>query len=400
MGRELWGRQGTLGTVLKVPNKSAPFGGGVEGVYETMADRDRNHSNVFFVPLADNPSAAEQAAAVVKLIEAADALRIIEQGDFTAIKFHVGEEHNTTHICPEVIRAIVQQCHAKTPNVFLTETSTLYKGERENAVKHLTLANKHGFSFENIGAPFIMADGLIGSAEIEMPIPGELDQSVRIAREIAFTDALIAVSHPTGHVAAGLGACLKNLGMGLASRAGKMRQHSSLSPRVKSKECRLCGKCIRWCPKNAIIEGEKAARIDPDKCIGCGECMTLCRHDAIDWNWGVDAITMQKSMVEHAYGVIKDKPGKGFFINVLVGMTANCDCIARNQSKLMPDLGILGSFDPLAVDMATMDLTAAADAEGRPLPAIAGRKVGAQAQLEHAARLGLGSMEYELIRLA
>lgn len=360
---------------------------------------DSSQSKVYFVPLADNPSAAEQAEATVKLIKAADALKIIDPDDFTAIKFHVGEEHNTTHIRPEIIRAIVQQCQTKTPNVFLTETSTLYRGERENAVKHLMLAQKHGFGFENIGAPFIMADGLVGSTEIEIPIAGELDQSVRIAREIAFTDALFVVSHPTGHVVAGLGACLKNLGMGLASRAGKMRQHSSLSPRVKSSACRLCGKCIRWCPKNAIIQAEKSAHIDPDKCIGCGECMTLCRFDAIDWNWGVDSVTMQKSMVEHAYGVIKDKPGKCFFINVMVGMTANCDCIARNQGKLMPDLGILGSYDPLAVDVATMDVTAGADTKGRSLPEIAARKVDAQAQLLHAARLGLGSMEYELIRI-
>lgn len=83
----------------------------------------RNRSKVFFVPLADNPSADAQAEATVKLIEAADALRIINQDDFTAIKFHVGEENNTTHIRPEIIRAIVQQCQTKTPNVFLTETS-------------------------------------------------------------------------------------------------------------------------------------------------------------------------------------------------------------------------------------------------------------------------------------
>jgi len=360
---------------------------------------DRNCSKVYFVPLADNPTAAEQAEATVKLIEAANALRIIDKNDLTAIKFHVGEENNTTHIRPEIIRAIVQQCQTKTPNVFLTETSTLYKGERENAVKHLTLAHKHGFGLEDIGAPFIMADGLVGASEIEIPIAGELDQSVSIAREIAFTDVLIAVSHPTGHVAAGLGACLKNLGMGLASRAGKLRQHSSLAPRVKEKSCRLCGKCIRWCPKSAIIEAEKTARIDPDKCIGCGECMTLCRHDAIDWNWGIDSVALQKSMVEHAYGVIKDKQGKCFFINVLVGMTANCDCIARKQSKLIPDIGILGSFDALAVDVATMDITAGADAEGHSLPEKANRKINAQIQLEHAARLGLGSMEYELIKI-
>ena len=185
-------------------------------------------TQVFFAPLNDPPTLADQVAAMQRLIARADLPRLIEPRDFVAVKLHVGERHNTTHVKPELIRALVDAAHRRSENVFLTETSTLYKGERENAVKHLLHAQAHGFGIERVGAPFIMADGLTGGNEAEIRIDGELETAVKIAREIAYSDVLLAVSHPTGHMNAGLGACLKNLGMGLASRAGKLRQHSSI----------------------------------------------------------------------------------------------------------------------------------------------------------------------------
>ncbi|MGE5549382.1 MAG: DUF362 domain-containing protein, partial [Bacteroidota bacterium] len=164
-------------------------------------------SKVFYVPLKDNPTLDEQVAAMRVLIERAQIADLIERDDFVAVKLHVGEKHNTTHVKPELIRAVVDAARQKGGQVFLTETSTLYKGARENAVKHLLHAHAHGFGIERVGAPFIMADGLTGGSEVEVRIDGEVEQTVKIAREIAYSDVLIAVSHPTGHVETGLGGC-------------------------------------------------------------------------------------------------------------------------------------------------------------------------------------------------
>lgn len=353
-------------------------------------------SQVFLAPLEDNASIQQQVAAVQKLITEIKMVELIAPHDYVAIKLHVGEENNTTHVKPELIKAIVDEAHRKSDNVFLTETSTLYKGERENAVKHLMHAHKHGFGIEKIGAPFIMADGLTGNSEIEVVIDGIHEKSVKIAREIAIADVLIVVSHPTGHVQAGLGACLKNLGMGLASRAGKLRQHSAVKPEV-SAECRFCKKCIKWCPEAAIVENGQQALIMPDKCIGCGECLTVCRYDAIKYDWGMESGLLQQLMVEHAYGVVKGKEDKCVFINVLVDMTEDCDCYNTNQSKLIPDLGILISKDPVAIDKATLDLTKAANRKS--LAEMAYPDLDPMNQLEHGVKLGMGSLEYELIRV-
>lgn len=354
-------------------------------------------SQVLFAPLNDNSPIDEQVAAIKKLVTKMKLGEMIAPNDFVAIKLHVGEKNNTTHIKPELIKAIVAEAHQKSGNVFLTETSTLYKGERENAVKHIMHAYNHGFGIEKVGAPFIMADGLTGGSEIEVEINGIYEKTVKIAREIAIADVLIAVSHPTGHVQAGLGACLKNLGMGLASRAGKLRQHSSIKPGVLSSKCRFCKKCIKWCPEAAIVEKGQKAFVMPDKCIGCGECLTVCRYDAINYDWGTESASLQQRMVEHAYGVVKDKVDKCIYLNVLVSMTADCDCYNTNQSKIISDLGILISKDPVAIDKATLDLTGAANQKS--LAKISYPELDSMTQLEHAVKLGMGSLEYELIRV-
>jgi len=352
-------------------------------------------AKVFFLPLADNTPAADQAAAIAKIAEAADALRVVGSNDFVAIKVHVGEKFNTTHVRPEIVRKLVSLVKAKGAMPFLTETSTLYKGERENAVKHLLHAHAHGFGIDGVGAPFIMADGLTGDAEHDVVINGELHQTVKVAREIASADALLVVSHPTGHVAAGLGACIKNLGMGLASRKGKMRQHSAMSPEIISSKCRFCRKCIEWCPQGAIVERNGRAFILTEKCIGCGECLAMCRFDAVKYDWGAESGFMQRSMAEHAYGVVKNKPGKCFYFNIMMDMTKDCDCFNVAQKKIIPDIGILAADDPVAIDMATLDLTA--KAHGRTLAEMAYSGLDALVQIRHAAKIGMGLIDYELI---
>ncbi|NLO89203.1 MAG: DUF362 domain-containing protein [Clostridia bacterium] len=354
-------------------------------------------AEVFFARLKDGSTPDEQAQKTKEIFDAAGAKKCISPGDFVAIKVHVGEKNNITHIRPEIARAVVEKVKENKGLPFLTETSTLYKGERENAIKHIMHAHKHGFEIEQVGAPFIMADGLTGNTEIEVEINGELNKTVKIAREIRFADAMVIISHPTGHMLTALGACIKNLGMGLASRMGKMRQHSSMKPAIKENKCRLCGKCIEWCPENIIEKREKAAFINSEKCIGCGECLAVCRFGAVKYDFGRDSVIVQKEMAEHAYGVIIGKEGKCFFINVLVNMTKDCDCIDKSQKKIIPDVGILGSYDPVAIDKATLDLTK--EANQRSLAEVSYGKLDAMHQLEHAVRIGMGTLEYTLVEI-
>jgi uncharacterized protein len=98
-------------------------------------------------------------------------------------------------------------------------------------------------------------------------------------------------------------------------------------------------------------------------------------------------------MVEHALGVVKNK--KCFHFNVLVDMTKDCDCWGTVQEKIIPDIGIVASSDPVAIDMATLDLTA--NFNKKTIAQISYENQNALIQIEHGKKVGLGNSEYELI---
>ena len=165
---------------------------------------------------------------------------------------------------------------------------------------------------------------------------------MKLASGIVKAAALVVVSHFTGHLAAGFGCALKNMGMGCSSRRGKMVQHSTAKPKIKAKACTSCGLCVQWCPASAITMEEKSAVIDSAKCIGCGQCLAVCRFDAVAYNWGATYEDLQKKVVEHAWGVALGKKDKMICVNFLTRISKDCDCM-KDFEQIVPDIGILVS---------------------------------------------------------
>jgi uncharacterized Fe-S center protein len=352
---------------------------------------------VYLARIADGAPVAVQAKAVADVLAATGFAKRLQKLDMVAIKVHVGEKNNTTHVKPELAAEAVKLAVAAGAQPFITDTATLYKGERENAIKHTIHAYRHGFHFHRTGAPFIAVDGLSGTDETEVAIDGELHDSVKVAGQILLADAMAVISHATGHMGSGIGAAIKNVGMGLSSRSGKMRQHSSITPEVVPDKCENCGKCRKWCPTDAISEREGVSYIARETCIGCGECIAVCRYGAVKFDYAIESAVLQRSMAEHAAGVVRHFGPKAVYLNVLADMTRDCDCLNTRQKKGVSDIGVTGSTDIVAVDQATIDLTArahGADLAQRFHPAL-----DPAIQIEHAEKLGLGSRKYRLAEI-
>lgn len=358
------------------------------------APMNRPIPDVYFHPVPDHPDPEILALAAGKAFDACGGPERIAAQDFVAVKTHVGEEGNNTFVPPAVCRVLGERIKAQGGLPFLTETSTLYRGQRENAIVHALQAHCHGFGIEATGMPFLPADGLAGNTEAEVRIPGELNASVKIAREILLADALVAVAHMTGHMCCGFGAMIKTLGMGLASRAGKLRQHSSIHPQIDADACTLCRKCMSWCPEQAIVEKAGKAFILKEKCIGCGECAAVCRFEAVEYDYSAQSGVLERQMAEHALGAVQAKRNKSVFINVAVNMTKDCDCLHAAQSRLLPDVGVFAALDPVAVDQACLDMIR--KIQGRNLPDLAYPQLDSSIQLEHGEKIGLGSRKYRL----
>lgn len=355
-------------------------------------------SKVYYYPTPEGTGMDHWIEGTIKICQALGIPANISPNDYVGIKLHVGEGENDTHISWKLIKQIVELAQLAECTPLMIDTSTLYLGQRNNAVKHTILAHKHGFTIENVGAPFILVDGLAGESEREIEIDGELFDSVKVAYDVPLIDYLIVVSHATGHPEAGIGVALKNVGMGLSSRKGKLRQHASMKPQIDPEKCTLCHKCMRWCPADAISEAPNTAVIDPAICIGCGQCLSVCGFGAVKFDWGAPSQDLQKSIAEHCLGILKNKEGKSVFINYCINMTKSCDCVSHHQEKIISDVGILGSHDIVAIDQATLDITRQSGA--KTLADIAYPGIDPTYQLEHGQKIGLGMREYELVELS
>ncbi len=350
--------------------------------------------NVYFIEAADNERDDVLCEKLKNLLQSEDLLGFIADNDITAVKTHFGESPELGYPRPLYIKMLGEGIKEKKGVPFLTETSTLYKGNRDNAIKHIAHAQSQGFDFASTDMPIIMADGLFGDEEHEVRVAGKIHKSVHVARLFAKCNALVVVSHFTGHLAAGFGATLKNLGMGCTSRKGKMAQHSTAKPKIVKKNCTGCGICAKWCPVEAITLVDERAVIKAKKCIGCGECLAMCRFYAVKYNWGATYEDLQKKVVEHAMGVCSLFPAKSLFINILTRISKDCDCMGHTYEKIAPDVGILVSRDPVAVDVAALDLIE--KRAGKTLSQLA-YDIPYRVQLDYAQELSFGNADYELI---
>jgi hypothetical protein len=346
-----------------------------------------------------------------RLLETAGLSGIVGHGELTAIKLHFGERGGHAYIRPTFVRRVVDRVHALGGKPFLTDSSTLYPGQRKEAVSALSCAIEHGFAYAVVNAPLIMCDGLRGHSARRVAIPGELLHSVDIGLEILEADALVVLSHFKCHELTGFGGALKNLGMGCSSRSGKLEQHSTVAPQVSAEQCTVCGACLKACAHTAIDFAGGTARIDADRCAGCGRCIAVCEPKAIRIQWNEQAPLVMKKMAEYALGAVSGKAGKLLFVNFVTQVSPACDCYGYSDAPIVPDLGILASTDPVALDQACADLVIAA----RGLPGTAmnhGHEPGGdkfrgvhpeidwEVTLAHAESLGLGQRVYQLQRLA
>lgn len=304
-------------------------------------------------------------------------------GRKVAIKVHFGERGNVTHISPELVRKVYNKIKGLGKDVALVECNVLYKGSRVNTTSHIKTAKEHGFTDMTID----ILDGEDGSEFIEI-------NGCKIGAGIKKYDSFIAVSHFKGHMAAGFGGALKNIGMGLGSRAGKLDMHSAVLPKI-SDNCVGCGICAENCNAGAITIENGKARIDEKKCEGCAMCIAVCDNGAVSIPWsGRTHEGLQKKIAEYSGAVLSLFPN-AIFINVLENITKECDCMGTKQKPVMDDIGVIYSNDIVAVDKASLDL-ADKHSNGQFSRINA---VNKDNQVQIAEELGLGADKYELVEL-
>ena len=336
---------------------------------------------------------------------------------YAAIKIHFGEYGNLAFLRPNYARVVADYVKELGGKPFLTDCNTLYVGSRKNALDHLETAYVNGFSPYQTGCHVLIADGLKGTDETLVPVNGEYVKEAKIGSAIMDADVFISLTHFKGHEMAGFGGTIKNIGMGCGSRAGKMEQHCEGKPSVATESCVGCGACSRICAHGAPIITDHKAKIDHDKCVGCGRCIGACNFDAIEFeNWAATK-DLNCRMAEYTKAVVDGRPN--FHISLVVDVSPNCDCHAENDIPIIPNIGMLASFDPVALDQACADLCnkmpamsgSLLDENEKNLPEEVHAHCGHdhfkmthpdtewESCLDHAQKMGLGTRTYKLVQI-
>ena len=253
-----------------------------------------------------------------------------------AIKLHMGEPGNQNYLRPELLRDLVS-----TVNGSFVDGNTAYGGRRGSTQSHLQAAKDHGFTYAPV-------DILDEDGEIRLPIRGGKHATeALLGSHILNYDWILSVAHFKGHSMAGYGGTFKNLAIGIATPAGKRAIHSN--------------------PGGAMFSSS-------------GE-------------------PFFEKVIEYNMALMLAKPGRMLYINVLNNLSINCDCDARAPKADMPDIGILASLDPVALDKASLDLVYARPAEERRSLVERIESRNGAYQVIYAEKMGLGSQVYELVRL-
>ena len=315
-----------------------------------------------------------------RLMKAAGFEQIDFKDKYVAVKLHFGEPGNMAYLRPNWARVVCDYVRALGGKPFLTDCNTLYVGGRANALDHLDSAMLNGYSPMTTGAQCIIADGLKGDDYDLVPIRGgKYLRAAKIGRAIMDADIFISLTHAKGHVSAGFGGALKNIGMGCGSRAGKEEMHSSGKPVV-----------------------------DADKCTGCGRCINVCPMHAIHADYAIANELLNCKIAEYAKAVVDGRPS--FHIALALDVSPCCDCHNYSDVPIVPNVGMFASFDPVALDTACADKINAqpvnpgsviAHAHDHPHDhfAAAHPDTDWRAAVEHGEAIGLGTTHYELIEV-
>lgn len=351
---------------------------------------------------------------LVRLARAAGIDKIDFDGKFAAIKMHFGEPGNVAYLRPQYARALASLIRSLGGRPFLTDCATLYPGSRKNALDHLDAAFIDGFAPAQTGCHVVIGDGLKGTDDVEVDFPrGEYVKKAKIGRAVMDADVFISLTHFKLHEATGYGGAIKNIGMGCASRAGKMEQHNAGKPEVDESLCAGCGACAAACGQNAIefiaaTGGRRKARVAKEKCAGCGRCIGACPKDAIRPTGSNTNEMLCRKMAEYAAAVVAGRPQ--FHLSLVCDVSPFCDCYAFNDAPIVADIGMFASTDAVALDQACAEAVNAAPI----LPGAAMDGVERthhdhsmdmhsgtdwNAQLQQAEKVGMGTRGYTLIKI-
>ncbi|MGB7063439.1 MAG: DUF362 domain-containing protein [Candidatus Zixiibacteriota bacterium] len=342
-----------------------------------------------------------------------DLKKYFSKNELVPVKMHLGNPGAHHTIRPNFVRLVVDQLKQIGTKPFVTDSVRL------KAYEYLDAANRRGYNLTSLGAPVIIADGIFGLDSVKVKA-GKILKELSIPSAIHDATSMMVLSHVKGHIDSGLAGAIKNLAMGCVTavprgcdwkEGGRGKMHFQMDELMTWHRnlCTFCGICVRTCPLDAISIKGKTFLVDERKCWRCGRCVRVCPEKALTVPVSIKRFSI--SLAEAAKTVLSTfEKRKVFYVNFLFDIQPECDCMAVSDTPVVQDQGILLSDDIVAIDEASLDLIAKAQAlpqskaEGLKrkkytdvLSAI--NEKDSRIQIKAAERTGLGKRDYRLVEV-
>jgi len=345
-----------------------------------------------------------------EILEKIDLKRYFSKGELVPVKMHLGNPGAHHTIRPNFVRLMVDQLKRIGTKPFVTDSA------RVRAYQYLEVANQTGYNALSLGAPVIIADGIFGLDSVKVKA-GKILKELYIPSAIYDAPSMMVLSHVKGHIDSSYAGAIKNLAMGCVTAVprgcewkdgGRGKMHFQMEQELmtwKESLCTFCGICTNNCPQDAIEVTSNSFKVDENSCWRCGRCVRVCPEGAL--TVPVSMENFQVSLAEATKAVLSTfKPRKVFYINFLMDIQPECDCMAVSDTPVVQDQGILLGDDIVAIDKASLDLIAKAE----PLPQSKGEGIkvkedsdvlsmihrkNAKIQIEAAEKMGLGKSNYK-----
>jgi len=351
--------------------------------------------------------ANETLPAKLDLILTALHLRERVKGETVAIKMHTGNNLSYSTIHPVFVRRVVHAVKDGGGKPFVVDVNWDTAG-----------AETRGYASEVIGCPVYPASGPDDKYAYDHPRPYKSIQSWKVAGLIEDASFLVNFAHIKGHPSCGFGGAFKNIALGGLAGETRSAMHDVMhyDPYFFPDRCTPddIEKLKQSCPVEALVEDQQhpgQLHLHMEQCNQCGRCLAVAPAGSLKIS-PVNFHSFQEAMAIAAQVVLSTfAPGKAVHLALATDMTPVCDCFGFTSMPILPDAGVFGSDDIVALDQAVLDQTAGLRLLEENLPAVmeVHTRVGHPFRWLHgpykdpyvvvnyAEKLGLGSRAYELV---
>lgn len=333
-------------------------------------------SKVYFMNDRANSLQESTPFKAVKLLRDAGIETLFKKGDIVGIKVHMGEYGNSLNLRPHWVKAIVEEVQRLGGNPVIVDCNTITFGDyTSRGIKsdHLRSVSRHGFNEETLGCPIWICDGDYGFDDIRVEVPhGVYLKHSFMGKKLLALDAVIVVSHFKGHPMGVYGGAMKNVGIGMGSKRGKISTHFMNHPvyglkalNVNQEAAKqlaqgpyptMIDRLVMGCPFDAFEWKDGILNFDKSRCRQCAGCFSgalfagvLTISPEITATW---APTIADACAAYMNAIGKEK---FIFLNYAMDISPWCDCVNFHDKPLVPNVGVFASKDPVAVDMASLE---------------------------------------------